>query len=176
MEWGTDRGNFPRTERIHLSRKKLSVCHCSPKITALDIRLEVSTMDAPQPTVFLSYRRKVSTFIAYNFGDDPTQLDTYGWYNENSDDTLHPVGQRQPNAWGLYDMHGNVWEGVQDWDGEYAPAPVTEPQGPASGPIRVVRGGGWGGGARNCQSACRGYVEPGDRRVTLGFRLRRTAR
>jgi formylglycine-generating enzyme required for sulfatase activity len=72
-------------------------------------------------------------------------------------------------------MHGNVWEWVQDWYGEYTAEPVTDPQGPTSGSLRVLRGGGWIRDAGHCRSACRGFARPGPRYVVLGFRLVRTA-
>ena len=72
-------------------------------------------------------------------------------------------------------MHGNVWEWVQDWYGEYAAEPVTDPQGPASGSYRVLRGGSWGSDTGDCRSAYRGNDAPGFRDDDLGFRLLRTA-
>jgi formylglycine-generating enzyme required for sulfatase activity len=72
-------------------------------------------------------------------------------------------------------MPGNVWEWVQDWYGTYTAEPVTDPQGPASGSIRVIRGGGWLNDAGRCRSAYRLYVTPGGRVDDLGFRLLRTA-
>jgi formylglycine-generating enzyme required for sulfatase activity len=121
------------------------------------------------------YAARAGSTTAYSFGDDPRQLDEYGRYRDNSGDQTHPVGQRKPNAWGLYDMHGNVWEWVQDWYGAYAPEPVTDPRGPSSGSSRVFRGGSWGTGAGRCRSAFRGSGAPGDRGSDLGFRLLRTA-
>ena len=122
------------------------------------------------------YACRAGSTSRYSFGDDSRQLSEYGWYDNNSGDRTHPVGQRTPNAWGLYDMHGNVWEWVQDWYGKYAPEPVTDPQGPASGSSRVIRGGSWYYGAGNCRSASRLHAEPGPRLDNLGFRLLRTAR
>ncbi len=119
------------------------------------------------------YAARAGTMTAYSFGDDPEQLGKYAWYSSNSGRKTHPVGQLKPNAWGLYDMHGNVWEWVQDWYGEYAARMVSDPQGPASGASRVVRGC-WLGVARNCRAAIRYFLAPGDRGHFLGFRLARS--
>jgi formylglycine-generating enzyme required for sulfatase activity len=121
------------------------------------------------------YAARAGTTTAYCFGDDASQLRAYAWYGDNSDKRTHPVGQLQPNAWGLYDMHGNVWEWVQDWYGAYTAEPAVDPQGPSSGSVRVIRGGGWFDYARNCRSAFRSYADPGYRNDLLGLRLLRTA-
>jgi formylglycine-generating enzyme required for sulfatase activity len=105
------------------------------------------------------------------------QLREFVWYSTNSGDKTHPVGQKKPNAWGLYDMHGNVWELVQDWYGPYTAGAVVDPTGPSSGTLRVIRGGSWYSDAGDCRSAsriCDGCV-PGSRAGGVGFRLLRTA-
>jgi formylglycine-generating enzyme required for sulfatase activity len=102
---------------------------------------------------------------------DPN-LNTIGWYCGNTISTK-PVTQKQPNAWGLYDMHGNVWEWVQDWHGSYPTTAVIDPTGPENGLARVIRGGGWSSSACNCRSANRAYYTPDVRHGVLGFRLLR---
>lgn len=96
-------------------------------------------------------------------------LDEMGWYSNNSGSQTHPVAGKQANAWGLYDMHGNVWEWCLDWYGNYPGGSVRDPTGPSSGSLRVVRGGGWGSYPRLCRSAFRGRSVRGYR--YLGFRL-----
>jgi formylglycine-generating enzyme required for sulfatase activity len=82
-----------------------------------------------------------------------------------------PVGKYPANAWGLYDMHGNVWEWCSDWYGEYPTGSVTDPIGPATGSIRVIRGGSWRLDAVLCRSAFRGWNDPSFRSGNLGFRV-----
>ncbi|MCE2486014.1 MAG: formylglycine-generating enzyme family protein [Desulfurellaceae bacterium] len=121
------------------------------------------------------YAARAGTQTAYHFGDDASQLGAYAWYGDNVDyeNLIHPVGQKRPNAWGLYDMHGNVQEWVQDWYGGYPHGAVTDPRGPSSGARRVDRGGSWFNSARQCRAADRGDSSPGYRNGDLGFRLAR---
>ena len=108
------------------------------------------------------------------FGDDESKLDDYAWYRANSDDQTHPVDGKKPNAWGLFDMHGNVAEWCQDWyDGRYyADSPTDDPSGPSKGstPTRVNRGGGWDRPARYSRSAFRSYYASGFRLNFVGLR------
>ena len=122
------------------------------------------------------YAARVGSITAYNFGDDPAQLDEYACYKGKPDRKTQPVGRLQPNAWGLYDMHGNVWEWVQDWYDDYSAAAVADPAGPAAGSSRVLRGGGWNSSARDCRSAARRGDHPGIRDSALGLRLVREVR
>ena len=99
----------------------------------------------------------------------------YAWYDRNASDTTHPVGQLKPNAWGLYDVHGNVWEWVNDWFDEtyYQKSPTDDPRGPEQGVYKVGRGGSWRNEARLLRVSSRLTGDPGRCSVGVGFRCAR---
>jgi formylglycine-generating enzyme required for sulfatase activity len=115
------------------------------------------------------YAARAGTTAA-RFGD----VDDVAWYDGNSGGTTHPVGQKQANAWGLYDMLGNVWEWTGDWYGAHLDA-ATDPTGAASGTSRVFRGGSWFFYLRGARASDRGDTAPDNRNLNLGFRLVRTS-
>ncbi len=108
----------------------------------------------------------------YGFGDDEKRLTEYAWFDENSEGRAHAVKTRRPNAWGLYDLHGNVWEWCEDrWHDDYEGAPKDATAWTAgASPFRVFRGGSWIDPAVFCRSAFRSWRLPSFRYVALGFR------
>ncbi len=116
---------------------------------------------------------RAGTTTTYHSGDTEADLGRVAWHSANSKGTTHPVGRKEPNAFGLYDMHGNVAQWCQDWYGEdyYRKAEAENPQGPAQGARRVLRGGSWGASPRYCRSASRyRRIEFGGSDI-VGFRV-----
>ncbi len=119
------------------------------------------------------YACRAGTTTTYNSGDAEGDLDGVAWYCENSKDSTHPVGKKQSNAFGLYDMHGNLYQWCQDWyrDYYYSKSPAENPQGPVHGVFRVLRGGSWHDVPIDCRSADRYRDHPDSRNVFVGFRV-----
>jgi len=134
-----------------------------------------NTFDLPTEAQW-EYACRAGTTTAWNNGTDITdtyhdpELDKLGCYSYNSRKGHAKAGSYQPNAWGLYDMHGNVYEWCLDWYGSYAGA-ETDPAGASLGSYRVLRGGSWFGDAISCRSACRNNGDPGFASLNCGFRV-----
>ncbi|MDA0746931.1 MAG: formylglycine-generating enzyme family protein [bacterium] len=146
-------------------------------------RLNVATGDSlyrlPSEAEW-EYACRAGITTRWSFGDNENQLKDYAWYDDNAwaigEKYAHQVGTKKANPWGLYDMHGNVWEWVQDWYGSYSSSAQVDPMGPVSGSIRVWRGGSFDYDARLTRSADRSNFSPSYRHNDLGFRLLRRAK
>ena len=120
------------------------------------------------------YMARAGTTSRYFFGDAPSLLREYAWYGENFvSGGTHPVGQKKPNPWGLYDIYGNAWEWVSDFysTSYYSSGPELNPRGPETGDMRVVRGGSWHSTADGRHSAWRKPYPSDYRGISIGFRL-----
>ena len=116
------------------------------------------------------YACRAGSTSRYGFDESRDSLGSYAWFIENSGGKTHPVGQKKPNAWGLYDMHGNVYE-CSDRFGNYDASAVDDPRGPAAGSDRVFRGGSWLNVAWCCRSAYRVRLTPVRPSGNVGFRV-----
>jgi len=117
------------------------------------------------------YTCRAGSTTRFCFGNDKEELGEYAWYSKNSRGKTQSVAQKKPNSWGLYDMHGNVFEWCQDRYGKYLSSAETDPKGPSSGSLRVFRGGAWKFGSGLSRSAYRDGYKPWVHVDYIGLRL-----
>jgi formylglycine-generating enzyme required for sulfatase activity len=148
------------------------ICNSISGIRSFGLSLEVFIDGYRLPTeAQWEYACRAGSKTAYSFDDEEGLLPEHGWFNRNSSDRTHTVGLLEPNARGLYDMHGNVWEWCSDWHEEYPKGAVSDPTGPREGSIRVRRGGSWYFEAAYCRSGARNWGDLSYRFNIGGFRL-----
>jgi formylglycine-generating enzyme required for sulfatase activity len=173
-QWEAVMGNNPssRTKGAKLPVTDVSWKDCRKFIKKLN---ELTKRKYRLPTeAEWEYACRAGTSTAYSFGDKITPKDA-NYYNSGIGKPIE-VGSYKPNAFGLYDMHGNVWEWCEDWEADYPKGAVIDPKGPAKGECRVLRGGSFYGTVLKARSSNRyTYLSPTNRfSFTLGFRLART--
>jgi formylglycine-generating enzyme required for sulfatase activity len=117
------------------------------------------------------YSCRAGSKTRFSYGDNPDLLGNYAWYDINSGGKTHPVGMKKPNDWGLFDMHGNVWEWCIDWYGKYPDTPQKNPEGPKKGCRKILRGGSWYYSKHLCRSSYRYYNPPIYKFSNIGFRI-----
>src|SRR6185436_18599524 len=120
------------------------------------------------------YACRAGSSTRWSFGDDEASLGEHAWFEGNSFGQPHPVGRKKPNAWGLHDMHGNMFEWCWDWLGPYSAAAAKDPTGPPNGSNRVLRGGAFISPLRFLRSAYRHRYGPGYPHWNFGFRCARS--
>lgn len=139
-------------------------------IAKLNAKENTTTYRLPSEAEW-EYAARAGTTTAYSFGDDADELANYAWYGEGfTNGGTHPVGTKQPNPWGLYDVHGNAWEWVADTYTPYSADEVTDPLN-NSGQQHVVRGGSWHSTADSWRSTTRKGYDSDYRGISIGFRL-----
>jgi len=172
IQWQAVMGSNPSNFKdgdMNRPVEQVSWDDCQAFITALSTRLG-RTFRLPTEAEW-EYACRAGSEDDYYFGNDASLLGDYAWYIGNSNFVTHPVGQKLPNAFGLYDMHGNVWEWCNDWYGPYAAGPETDPTGPGVGTERVLRGGSWFDYAENVRSAFRAILAPDQSNGNIGLRV-----
>ena len=172
-EWANIMGANPSKfqDSVLQPVEKVSFNDCQNFIKKLNKKNDGYTYRLPTEAEW-EYCCRAGTTTKYSFGDNEHGLRAHGWFKDNSENQTHIVGLKAPNPWGLYDMHGNVWEWVQDYWTRKLPGgrdPLV-----SSGLYRVIRGGGWGSYAWSLRSAYRSYDFPDVRFDYAGFRLVRT--
>jgi formylglycine-generating enzyme required for sulfatase activity len=149
-------------------------------VSWLDCQQFIARLNALQRGIFRlpfeaewEYAARAGTTTRFPWGDDAKDWETHShaWANSRSYAISHPVGQKPPNAWGLHDMHGNVWEWCGDWYGPYSAGPARDPGGPTEGRERVFRGGSWYDFPVSLRSANRHRHVPHGRYPAVGLRL-----
>lgn len=154
--------------------KSVSWDAIQPFLEELNERAEMEGMEFVLPTeTQWEYACRAGTITAWHYGDTEVMLPEFASFHTNAKKTTRPVGTLKPNAWGLYDMHGNVAEWCADWHSSdyYANSPMNDPKGPLTGSERAARGGSWFSFAWKCRSASRNHKVPDRRYDYIGLRL-----
>ncbi len=182
-QWIKVMGTTPRLEPWGIDNVREGKDYPAVYVSWRDVQAFINKLNARDENSFYrlpseaewEYACRAGSRGAYYFGSNMHKLKAYAWYNKNTWDVgepyAHRVGQKKPNRFGLYDMHGNVWEWVEDWYGRYTRGAVTDPKGPETGRSKVFRGGGFHSIAEEMRSASRVGDHPDLRTYYVGFRL-----
>ncbi|MCX7106437.1 MAG: formylglycine-generating enzyme family protein [Methylococcales bacterium] len=175
-QWETIMGSNPsKSKALYKPVEKVSWNDAQDFIKRLNNQEEGNLFRLPSEAEW-EYSARAGSKSLYYFGDKQKELTTYAWFgDEGYGGASHEVALKKPNAWGLHDMHGNVWEWVQDWydPNYYQSSPEKDPKGPDVGQYRVYRGGSWVGKNVNLRSSIRYSGLPSSRTGDIGFRLAR---
>ena len=170
-QWQAVMGNNPSFYKgANLPVEQVNWNDCQSFVAKLKDKVSGGEFSLPTEAQW-EYACRAGTSTEYSFGDGDANLGEYAWFTGNSNRQTHPVGEKKANPWGLYDIHGNVWEWCQDWYGPYASAEVSDPTGASSGSSRVIRGGSWSHSSRDLWSSFRLKFAPDFRFRSIGVRV-----
>ena len=170
---------------VPCTQKQWKILGLENPSTFKDENRPVDSVSFEDTLLFLEYLNKKARGIVFSLPTEAqweyacraedvlthSELEEHAWIWTNSDEQTWPVAQRKPNPWGLYDMHGNVWEWCADWYGPYSPGPINDPVGPPEGSQRILRGGAWNSTWEYSRCTCRHAADPSTRDCINGFRL-----